>query len=142
MVAVIVILSVLAVTAAPKFIYMSEDAEKAALNKLSMAINSAVILTKAKYEISGGIGDKVGNIDVYEGYPTSLGIDDAIDADKSVKGDFYIDRGTDAKLGYIQFFIRDGIQKHCVRYHFRDRIFNPGNRVFSEVTQCTKYSNI
>ena len=77
LIVVIVILGILAVTAAPKFIDLQSDARLATLNGMKAAINSAVSLTYGKSLVKGveknGTGSKVWingeEVDVCYGYP-------------------------------------------------------------------------
>ena len=77
LIVVIVILGILAVTAAPKFIDLQSDARLATLNGMKAAINSAVSLTYGKSLVKGvekvASGSKVWingeEVDVCYGYP-------------------------------------------------------------------------
>ena len=77
LIVVIVILGILAVTAAPKFIDLQSDARLATLNGMKAAINSAVSLTYGKSLVKGveknATGSKVSingeEVDVCYGYP-------------------------------------------------------------------------
>ena len=77
LIVVIVILGILAVTAAPKFVDLQSDARLATLNGMKAAINSAVSLTYGKSLVKGveknGTGSKVWingeEVDVCYGYP-------------------------------------------------------------------------
>ena len=53
LIVVIVILGILAVTAAPKFVDLQSDARLATLNGMKAAINSAVSLTYGKSLVKG-----------------------------------------------------------------------------------------
>jgi MSHA pilin protein MshA len=78
---VIVVIGILAVTAAPKFINLSKDAHIATLNGLSAQVHSAAQLIFAKSAIkgttkqaTGGIdidGDNSNDINTVYGYPSS-----------------------------------------------------------------------
>ena len=89
---VIVILGILAVTAAPKFIDISKDANVAALESMGAAMISAGKLTYAKSVIQGQSNQVAGNVDLDGdgtndiatrwGYPNAtriLGIANAMD---------------------------------------------------------------
>ena len=77
LIVVIVILGILAVTAAPKFVDLQSDARLATLNGMKAAINSAVSLTYGKSLVKGvekaPSGKKVSingeEVDVCYGYP-------------------------------------------------------------------------
>ena len=77
LIVVIVILGILAVTAAPKFIDLQSDARLATLNGMKAAINSAVSLTYGKSLVAGKEKDASGSkvwingeeVDVCYGYP-------------------------------------------------------------------------
>lgn len=77
LIVVIVILGILAVTAAPKFIDLQSDARLATLNGMKAAINSAVSLTYGKSLVTGveknATGSKVSingaKVEVCYGYP-------------------------------------------------------------------------
>ena len=77
LIVVIVILGILAVTAAPKFIDLQSDARLATLNGMKAAINSAVSLTYGKSLVLGKEKDASGSkvwingeeVDVCYGYP-------------------------------------------------------------------------
>lgn len=76
LIVVIVILGILAVTAAPKFVDLQSDARLATLNGMKAAINSAVSLTYGKSLVTGQEKNATGtvkingdNVDVCYGYP-------------------------------------------------------------------------
>ena len=77
LIVVIVILGILAVTAAPKFIDLQSDARLATLNGMKAAINSAVSLTYGKSLVKGVEKDPSGKkvsingeeVEVCYGYP-------------------------------------------------------------------------
>ncbi|MGR5168829.1 type II secretion system protein [Vibrio astriarenae] len=86
LVVVIVILGILAVTAAPKFLNLQSDARASSLQGLKGAMAGAAGITYGKAAIDGietvSSGKKVnGNIDVVFGYPaaTTTGIGNAVD---------------------------------------------------------------
>ena len=80
LIVVIVILGILAVTAAPKFIDLQSDARLATLNGMKAAINSAVSLTYGKSLVKGveknATGSKVSingeEVEVCYGYPCAV----------------------------------------------------------------------
>ncbi|MBV7317303.1 type II secretion system protein [Shewanella sp. NIFS-20-20] len=59
LVVVIIILGILAVVAAPKFINLSDDAELSAAQGTAGALTSAVSLVHSKYQINGATANKV-----------------------------------------------------------------------------------
>lgn len=59
LVVVIVILGILAATALPRFINVTDDARAAALNGLAGGLRSAVAVVQARYFASGGTGTTV-----------------------------------------------------------------------------------
>lgn len=88
LIVVIVILGILAATALPKFINVSVDAKKAAVEGITGAINSASSLAQAKYMATGnmsiatvsmGTGTNNVAVGVGTGIPTVAGIQVAID---------------------------------------------------------------
>ncbi len=84
LVVVIVILGILAVTAAPKFLNLQEDARKASIQGLKGAMDSAAGIVYGKAALSGldtSSTGSVGNIDVVYGYPaaTTTGIGNAVE---------------------------------------------------------------
>ena len=87
LVIVIVVLGILAVTAAPKFLNLQSDARKSAIQGLSGAMNSAASIVYSKsvmngYDVSGATNTVTsGNasVAVVWGYPTSAGIWTALD---------------------------------------------------------------
>jgi MSHA pilin protein MshA len=88
LIVVIVILGILAATALPKFINVSTDARRAAVDGLVGAVNSASSLAQAKYMATGNtaatsvtMGPANTNITVAAttGIPTAAGILNAVD---------------------------------------------------------------
>ena len=74
LVVVIVILGILAVTAAPKFLNLQDDARASSLQGLKGAIDGAAGITYGKAAIKGkeaAVSDSVDNIAVVYGYPTA-----------------------------------------------------------------------
>ncbi len=63
LIVVIVILGILAATALPKFINVTADANKAAINGLAGGLRSAVTVVQARYFASGGSGTTVSMAD-------------------------------------------------------------------------------
>ena len=121
LIVVIVILGILAVTAAPKFIDLQSDARLATLNGMKAAINSAVSLTYGKSLVNGkeketkvSITINGSPVDVCYGYPCAvateiqkvLDIGDFKDctADDKDKGDWCYTGGGDSASS-IQIFI-------------------------------------
>jgi len=90
LVVVIVILGILAATAAPKFIDLTSDAKTSVIEGVKGALNSAADLAHAKALVSGKVGAaaadqaiSVGssNILLNYGWPTTASIADLIDID-------------------------------------------------------------
>ncbi len=134
LIVVIVILGILAVTAAPKFIDLQSDAREATLNGMKAAINSAVSLTYGKSLVTGQDKNASGtvringeNVDVCYGYPCAAatkiqGVLDIGDfeqcAESSSAGDWCYTGGGDSASS-IQFFISksySGSSKCYVEY--------------------------
>ena len=82
LVVVIVILGILAVTAAPRFLNLQDDARKASLQGLKGAIDGAAGITYGKAAVEGveGVasGQSVEGIAIAYGYPTADGLDVAV----------------------------------------------------------------
>ncbi|WP_278182977.1 type II secretion system protein [Vibrio misgurnus] len=83
LVVVIVILGILAVTAAPRFLNLQQDARKASLQGLKGAIDGAAGIVYGKAAIDGketASNESVDNISIVYGYPaaTSTGIGNAV----------------------------------------------------------------
>jgi MSHA pilin protein MshA len=94
LVVVIVILGILAVTAAPKFVDLSSDAKKATLDGAKAAILSARDLQYAKSAIAGGT----------PAYPTAATIGSFVDADGFTEssGVFTLTGETDCFVTYAE----------------------------------------
>ncbi|MCZ0761039.1 type II secretion system protein [Vibrio diabolicus] len=82
LVVVIVILGILAVTAAPRFLNLQDDARKASLQGLKGAIDGAAGITYGKAAVEGveaaASGKDVEGIALAYGYPTAAGLDVAV----------------------------------------------------------------
>nr|WP_321459579.1 type II secretion system protein [uncultured Vibrio sp.] len=81
LVVVIVILGILAVTAAPRFLNLQDDARTASLQGLKGAIDGAAGITYGKAAVEGVEGDTTGNVEgiaIAYGYPTVAGLDVAV----------------------------------------------------------------
>ena len=85
LVVVIVILGILAVTAAPKFIDLTSDARKSVVEALQGSINSATDMAHAKAlvsgQTSGGISIAGSTITLVNGWPATASINDLLDLD-------------------------------------------------------------
>ena len=88
LVVVIVVLGILAATAAPKFIDLTTDARKAILQGLSASINTAADLTLAKSLVEGKMSSNtvidmasVGQISVTYGWPQTTSISQLVTYD-------------------------------------------------------------
>lgn len=106
LIVVIIILGLLAATAAPKFLNLQKEARVSALKGLKGAMESAASLVYSKAVITGieastsaGVGVSIGNstVTTYNGYPTADddGIPEALDlsngdwsADSSASGTY------------------------------------------------------
>lgn len=122
LIVVIVILGILAVTAAPKFVDLQSDARLATLNGMKAAINSAVSLTYGKSLVTGveknATGSKVSingaQVEVCYGYPCSehdkiegvLDIGDFAECVEGVSGDWCYKERADEKS--IDIYIANG----------------------------------
>jgi len=95
---VIVILGILAVTAAPKFLDLQTDAKKSTLQGVDGSINGALGIVYGKAVIAGiqkvnktdASAPKIGDIEISFGYPeqTAAGLLNAIDLSVGAGGDF------------------------------------------------------
>ncbi|MGL5326156.1 MAG: prepilin-type N-terminal cleavage/methylation domain-containing protein [Aeromonas sp.] len=122
LVIVIIILGILAVTAAPKFLNLQDDAKKSAAQGVQAAVSSSAQLVYSKSALAGversptaTVSSSDGtNIAVVYGYPaaTSAGIQNAVTIDGSWKG-------SDATAGTSYQFKADNDLKKdakCVLY--------------------------
>jgi MSHA pilin protein MshA len=97
LVVVIVLLGILAATAAPKFISLTGDAKAANLEAISGAMNSGLLLINTKALINNqDSGDgviQIGTIDIplYNGYPSVRGSDSFFAINAQVKAWLNID---------------------------------------------------
>ncbi|MCD9541537.1 prepilin-type N-terminal cleavage/methylation domain-containing protein [Photobacterium carnosum] len=120
LVVVIVILGILAVTAAPKFMNLQGDARHASLDGLRGAINGAAGIVYGKAAIAGqensadpiNVGEPDHQIQTVYGYPTatSAGIGAALSGVNGDNGDFVAVTGTgdsDQKDGSISFTFKN-----------------------------------
>jgi MSHA pilin protein MshA len=122
LIVVIVILGILAVTAAPKFIDLQSDARLATLNGMKAAINSAVSLTYGKSLVNGkekeekvSITINGSPVDVCYGYPCAaateiqkvLDIGDFNACTAGVAGDWCFEDGA-AGDSSIKIFVANG----------------------------------
>lgn len=84
---VIIILGILAVTAAPKFIDIQSDARESVMQGISGSVQSAITLVHTRALLdnqtgtSGSVSVGTSTIALKFGYPTSGSIDDALDFD-------------------------------------------------------------
>ncbi len=87
LVVVIVILGILAVTAAPKFIDLTGDAKGAVVQAVEGSLNSAADLARAKALVngkeSGSLSIAGGTVEFINGYPTAATIDVLMEIDTS-----------------------------------------------------------
>ncbi|AXV20925.1 MULTISPECIES: prepilin-type N-terminal cleavage/methylation domain-containing protein [Aeromonas] len=108
LVIVIIILGILAVTAAPKFLNLQDDAKKAAADGVLSGISSAMQLVYSKSALEGeekaektdnpapSVESAGGVVATHFGYPTaaSAGIEKAISLDGAWKGEILDDKST------------------------------------------------
>lgn len=135
LIVVIVILGILAVTAAPKFIDLQSDARLATLNGMKAAINSAVSLAYGKSLVTGQEKLKDGSITingspvaVCYGYPCAaatkiqkvLDIGDFKACTAGVAGDWCFEDGADSASS-IKIFVANG--------------YSSGSKCYVEYTQ-------
>ncbi len=122
LVVVIVILGILAVTAAPRFLNLQDDARNATLEGLSGAINGAAGIVYGKAAIAG-IESTSGNISAGDdtiatlfGYPqaTSGAIATAVTGIN--EGDFIYKTGGGTTASSTVFFGIENYTDSCVRY--------------------------
>ncbi len=101
LVVVIVILGILAVTAAPKFIDLTSDAKASTVQAVQGALNSAADLAHAKALVEWSVNEPISiagqNITFKNTYPTREGIALLMDIDtSSSNASFILDNTTDA----------------------------------------------
>ena len=136
LIVVIVILGILAVTAAPKFVDLQSDARLATLNGMKAAINSAVSLTYGKSLVKGVEKDPTGKkvsingeeVEVCYGYPCAeaakiqkvLDIGDFKACTAGVAGDWCFEDGADSASS-IKIFVANG--------------YSSGSKCYVEYTQ-------
>ncbi|RXJ71944.1 MSHA biogenesis protein MshA [Veronia nyctiphanis] len=119
MVAVMVMLSLLAVMAAPKLINMREDAELAVLQGLKAAVDGAILTVSSKVILAGledNVGtQKVNGIDLYKGYPSvsESGIGVAVGIND---GDDWEFDGTTINHPEIKIRAANQVSKYCLIY--------------------------
>jgi MSHA pilin protein MshA len=117
LVVVIVILGILAVTAAPKFMNLQGDARHASLDGLRGAINGAAGIVYGKAAIAGqensagpiNVGEPDHQIQTVYGYPTatSAGIGAALSGVNGEDGDFVMGNLTSGKPGTVEFTFKN-----------------------------------
>ena len=117
LVVVIVILGILAVTAAPKFMNLQGDARHASLDGLRGAINGAAGIVYGKAAIAGKessstavtVGTENNKVNTIFGYPTatSAGIGAAIAGVNGDNGDFVMGNLTSGKPGTVEFTFKN-----------------------------------
>jgi len=106
LVVVIVILGILAVTAAPKFIDLTSDAKASTIEAVKGSLNSAADLAHAKSLVNGTLNDDLSiagaTISFKNGYPTAASINDLMDINTDVSdGDFsFSTSGSGATYGH------------------------------------------
>ncbi len=118
LVVVIVILGILAVTAAPRFLNLQDDARKSALQGLKGAIDGAASITYGKAAIQGveasDSGEDVEGINTIYGYPSA----DADGIEKAVVGldiDWEVVDGGESGDGFVSYsFVGATSTSDCV----------------------------
>lgn len=164
LVVVIVMLGILAVTAAPKFIDLTTDSKAATLEAIGGAMGSGLALINARAIIdnehsgTGIIQIAAVDIPLYNGYPSVRGTDSFPDQNAQVKAwleidavdrntanlnreaaPFFTDKSTANNYIYI-FFIEDYDQKSTIKCHVRYEnpvTTNPQKPVITiETSQC------
>lgn len=137
LVVVIVILGILAATAAPKFIDLTGDARSATVEAVEGAINSAADMAHAKSLVSG---TTTGNISIAgasiafaNGWPTEAAIKDLLEMDLST-GDF-----TEVSGNAGRFTHKDaGADTNCYADYDTSSVSSTNDRpaITSDVTNC------
>jgi MSHA pilin protein MshA len=100
LVVVIVILGILAATAAPKFIDLTDDAKQSVMKGVQGAVNSAADMAHAKALVdsqtgpTGAISVAGNTIDLVHGWPNVTSLTNLLDIDFSEKGDISVTGGT------------------------------------------------
>lgn len=107
MIVVIVILGILAVTAAPKFLNFQDDARDASLEGLKAAMQSAASMAHGKYLIDNSYDD----VEMANGYPAAT----AGGIGASVTLDGFATK-TGATDGAIWYSLVDNAGNRCVEY--------------------------
>jgi len=91
---VIVILGILAVTAAPKFIDLTGDAKKSVIQAVEGSLNSAADMAHAKAlianKVDGDISVAGTTITLVNGYPNKTSIDTLMDIDTSSSDSVFV----------------------------------------------------
>ena len=94
LVVVIVILGILAVTAAPKFIDLTGDAKKSVIQAVEGSLNSAADMAHAKAlianKVDGDISVAGTTITLVNGYPNKTSIDTLMDIDTSSSDSVFV----------------------------------------------------
>jgi MSHA pilin protein MshA len=143
LVVVIVLLGILAVTAAPKFINLTNDSRSAVLESIGGSMSSGLALINARAiiddEHSGTGLIQIAGVDVplYNGYPSVRGVDSFVDINAQVKAwleievvdrdtananrdasVFFTDKSTPNNYIYI-FYTADYDDKRTIKCHVR-----------------------
>ncbi|PML78480.1 type II secretion system protein [Enterovibrio norvegicus] len=110
MIVVIVILGILAVTAAPKFLNFQDDARVASLNGLKGAIQSAASMTYGKAALEGketGAKELTGGLQVNEGYPKGTELSKIVDGLATGSTDWKVVEAATASVAKYTWFFDD-----------------------------------
>ncbi|MDF2183401.1 type II secretion system protein [Grimontia hollisae] len=110
MIVVIVILGILAVTAAPKFLDFRDDARTASLEGLAAAMQSAASLAHAKFQLNESDTDIAGKV-AANGYPKAANIGDFVALDG-----FVVVGTPEANATSVEFKLVKNAGTDCVKY--------------------------
>ena len=107
LVVVIVILGILAVTAAPKFIDLTGDAKKSVIQAVEGSLNSAADMAHAKAlianKVDGDISVAGTTITLVNGYPNKTSIDTLMDIDTSSSDSVFVLDTTTASVATYSY---------------------------------------
>ncbi|MFA0486688.1 MULTISPECIES: type II secretion system protein [unclassified Vibrio] len=146
LVVVIVILGILAVTAAPRFLNLQDDAKNATLEGLAGAIQGASGIIYGKAAIagiestSGAVSTGVGTqeIETFLGYPeaTSTAISAIV---QGIGTDFIFIREADrsGNTAGVAYFGLDNYTSNCVRYTEASGTNEATAAMVADATNCT-----
>lgn len=137
MIVVIVILGILAVTAAPKFLNFQDDAKKASLQGLKGAIDSAATIVNAKAALEGkdsGEDTLADGLAVVEGYPKAL----HAELSKVVNGlNSDWTNNTNAASGTLEYTLKNTDYDQCVVYTQASKTGSTVTPASTVIATCT-----